>query len=61
MSSLGAFSSRSATLVVAGPSEGKGKNGSPVGKVGVVQEGCRAGGLDSASTCEFSDGFVGVQ
>ena len=40
MSSLGASSSRSATLVVAGPSGGKGKNRSLVGRVGVGEEGC---------------------
>ena len=60
MSSLGASSSRSATLVVAGPSGGKGKNRSLVGRVGVGEEGCGAGGLNSACEGEFAGGFVGV-
>ena len=60
MSSLGASSFRSATLVAAGPSGGKGRNRNLFCRVGVGQEGCGAEGLDSACEGEFTGGFVGV-
>ena len=61
MSSLGASSFPSATLVVAGPSGAKGRDRNLVGRVGVGSEICGAVGLNSACAGDFAGGFIGVQ